>query len=333
VPRHVSIFLATAAIVALACGSDDRGAGAAHPAVEDVAIAACAAPVADSAGWSARVTVTNHSSEPSDYEVSVAFGDPDGTGAGDTEDLAVDNLLPGQATVRTVTSDVTEGLPPTVTCSVGTITRTASDAELFPPADASGDVAVAGCVAPAGPGEGWSADLTVTNHSSKPSDYTITVAFDSADGKTQVDTATASADRIEHGASAKVRATSSTARDLPPEVTCRLARIERREDLDDLLDNGVGDVTIERCGRAADPARGWEADLSVTNSTPSAATYLIVVAYVGPDGTSLYSRDVEVAHLASGATAKATATQATPEDGDPGTERTCRISGALRTAG
>lgn len=41
--------------------------------------------------------------------------------------------------------------------------------------------------------------LTVTNHTAAPRDYLITVAFDSADGKTQYDSADTSLDTLEVG--------------------------------------------------------------------------------------------------------------------------------------
>jgi hypothetical protein len=326
-PRHVAAFLAVAAIVAIACGSD-LGENTSHPDVDDVAIAACRAPVTATAGWTAQVRVTNHSTEPSDYRTSVVFGGSGSKGPIDTQELVIDHLLPGQATVRTVTSDVTDGLPAKVTCTAGTITRTASDATLFPPRDATGDVAISGCARSSDPLEGWAADLTITNRSTDPSDYTVTVAFDSADGKTQVDTVEASAEKVEHGQTVRARAVSQVTRGLPAKVTCRLAAIERRANLGTLFKNGYDDVRIDACRRSADPTKGWEADLSVTNSTPVRSTYTLSVSFVDQAGTVVDVASPDPISVDAGATAQAKAV-GSKVDGLP-TELTCRLDVATR---
>jgi len=57
--------------------------------------------------------------------------------------------------------------------------------------------------------------LTVTNHTSAARDYLLTVAFDSADGKTQYDTADASIDTLEVGQSGSAIAISFGSRPGP----------------------------------------------------------------------------------------------------------------------
>ena len=52
------------------------------------------------------------------------------------------------------------------------------------------------------------ADVTITNHSSKSSNYFVTIAFESLDAKTQLATGIASADSVDSGQAAKDSASS-----------------------------------------------------------------------------------------------------------------------------
>lgn len=71
----------------------------------------------------AKLRITNHSSKPSDYLVSVEFLDADGTRKGEGTGL-VSNLAPGQ-TAEDTAGGLAE-VPGKVTCRIVKVTRTAS---------------------------------------------------------------------------------------------------------------------------------------------------------------------------------------------------------------
>jgi len=61
------------------------------------------------------------------------------------------------------------------------------------------DVRVSNCASSSNHGDGPTAMLEIKNHSTKKSHYLIVVAFESADGTTQLDTTTAAVDNLEPG--------------------------------------------------------------------------------------------------------------------------------------
>jgi len=70
------------------------------------------------------------------------------------------------------------------------------------------------------------ADLTITNHSSKASNYMVTVAFEDKAGN-QLGTGIASADHLEPGQSKPTQALSTTEAPAGAEFTCKVADITR----------------------------------------------------------------------------------------------------------
>lgn len=70
------------------------------------------------------------------------------------------------------------------------------------------------------------ATVSVTNNSSKASDYSITVAFESSDGKTQYDTGLAAVSNLAPGQSTSQDA-SSLKTDVPSGFTCKVASADR----------------------------------------------------------------------------------------------------------
>lgn len=89
---------------------------------------------------------------------------------------------------------------------------------------ASADVSITNCVAD--PATGYpQATLQITNHSSADSNYIVTVAFNSPDGKTQYDTGSAAAENLGSG-----QTTSQTADSFKSGgagFICKLASVTR----------------------------------------------------------------------------------------------------------
>ncbi len=75
--------------------------------------------------------------------------------------------------------------------------------------------------------EGPSATLQVLNHSSKSSDYIITVAFDSPDGKTQLDTGDATVSNLAAGQKTSTDAPSLKAELRTKKFVCKIANVTR----------------------------------------------------------------------------------------------------------
>ena len=90
------------------------------------------------------------------------------------------------------------------------------------------DVVVDSCAVSTNTFEGPEAKLSVTNHSSKTSNYAITVAFDSRDGGQQLDTGAALVQTLAPG-----QTTQTTASSLKSELrtsgkfTCKVAEVNR----------------------------------------------------------------------------------------------------------
>jgi len=73
------------------------------------------------------------------------------------------------------------------------------------------------------------AELTVTNNSSKESDYIINVVFESDDGSTQLDTAISFVNNLKPGQNKVEKALSFT--EAPANFTCTISSVDRSESL------------------------------------------------------------------------------------------------------
>lgn len=89
------------------------------------------------------------------------------------------------------------------------------------------DVTVSGCTKSDNPYLGPTAQLTVTNHSSKASNYSITVTFTSPDGATQLDSGNAFVQSLAPGQTTQVEATGLKEDAAAGQFTCKLARVDR----------------------------------------------------------------------------------------------------------
>jgi len=72
-----------------------------------------------------------------------------------------------------------------------------------------------------------SAPVTVTNHSSKRSNYLIEISLESADGKTQIDTADVAVDNLEPGQSTVQKAQFTTSDKLPAGAKLVIKSLDR----------------------------------------------------------------------------------------------------------
>jgi Tfp pilus assembly protein FimV len=93
-----------------------------NPPAADVVISSCT--VDPTTGWpAAALTITNHSSKPSDYIIQVGFFDSTGARVAEGDDL--ENNVPSQGVVK----DTAQGFATvtgTVTCKLVSVDRTAS---------------------------------------------------------------------------------------------------------------------------------------------------------------------------------------------------------------
>lgn len=113
-----SVTTTTAAISQQAPSSD-------NPAINDVSITKCELKTEFQTAYpDALVAVTNHSSKTSDYYVTVAFDNPDGSQF-DTGIASVHTLAAGQSGSDTARS-LKEGAPNGITCKITDVSRTAS---------------------------------------------------------------------------------------------------------------------------------------------------------------------------------------------------------------
>ena len=92
---------------------------------------------------------------------------------------------------------------------------------------ATADVTITTCAIASNQFEGPSATLQVLNHSTKASDYLITVAFDSPDGKTQLDTGNANVQNLAPGQKASTDATSLKSELRNQKFVCKVADVTR----------------------------------------------------------------------------------------------------------
>ena len=91
------------------------------------------------------------------------------------------------------------------------------------------DVAVASCALSDNQFEGPQANLTVTNHSSKASNYIIEVVFETTDGGTQLDTGNATITNLAPNQTANEKAVSfkGDLRKTAAEFKCKVANVTR----------------------------------------------------------------------------------------------------------
>src|SRR4051794_51936 len=92
---------------------------------------------------------------------------------------------------------------------------------------ATADVTISKCAMSSNEFEGPTASLAVFNHSSKPSNYIITVTFESPDGKTQLDTANATVQNLAAGQKTSTDASSLKSELRGKKFACKVADVTR----------------------------------------------------------------------------------------------------------
>lgn len=92
---------------------------------------------------------------------------------------------------------------------------------------ANADVTISKCAVSDNQFEGPAATLTVLNNSSKPSNYIITVAFESKDGKTQIGTGNALVQNLAPGQSATSNAPSLKSDAAATPFNCKVVSVTR----------------------------------------------------------------------------------------------------------
>lgn len=129
----ISAAVVGASVVVLAASGsssksgDSKSSSGSHPAEDDVKVSACAVSDNQFLGPSAKLSVTNNSSKPSNYLVSVAFESADGKTQLDTAGATVQNLAPGQTAATDATSLKRELRSSTnFNCKVSKVTRLAA---------------------------------------------------------------------------------------------------------------------------------------------------------------------------------------------------------------
>lgn len=140
-------------------------------------------------------------------------------GGGDSKQPAADQQQ-GSAT-----SSVTKAAKSAATSKAA---PSASVGKGFGSKDASGDVKLG---KPTTNGYWVTIPVTVTNHSSKRSDYFIDVSLESADGKTQFDTGSAIAQRVEPGQSAVAEVMLTKVKEAPVGAKPSLKSVQRSPSL------------------------------------------------------------------------------------------------------
>jgi hypothetical protein len=130
--RSVLLFLVGSAVVALACGSSSDstpGEGSKdNPAANDVKITSCGPSTNQFLGMEVKGTVTNNSSKPSNYIITVAFENADASQQLDTGNASVQNLQAGQSAEFEASSTKAETKNvPGATCKVADVIRLSAD--------------------------------------------------------------------------------------------------------------------------------------------------------------------------------------------------------------
>jgi ABC-type oligopeptide transport system substrate-binding subunit len=92
---------------------------------------------------------------------------------------------------------------------------------------ATADVTITKCAISSNQFEGPTATLQVLNHSSKSSNYIIAVAFDSPDGKTQLDTGDAGVQNLASGQKTSTDASSLKSELRNQKFVCKIADVTR----------------------------------------------------------------------------------------------------------
>ena len=130
----LAILIVGAVTASVASGDSDRSTDGSSPvagepenaATGDVAVSRCALSGNQFGGPEATLTVTNRSSKPSNYFITVAFQSPDGTQQLDTGNATVQSLAPNQTTSVQASSFRQELRRQRFTCKVTEVTRFAS---------------------------------------------------------------------------------------------------------------------------------------------------------------------------------------------------------------
>jgi hypothetical protein len=92
---------------------------------------------------------------------------------------------------------------------------------------ATADVTISKCGLPKNPYEGPRATLSITNNSSKASNYLITIAFESPDGTKQLDTGDATVDNLGPGQQTTTNADSLKSGLRHKKFVCKVADVTR----------------------------------------------------------------------------------------------------------
>jgi hypothetical protein len=124
-------------------------------------------------------------------------------------------------------SSTTSGSSSPTTAATPNATTAPTPTTAPPPKGAKADVTITKCAPSSNEFLGAEATLSITNHSSKTSNYLITVAFDSPDGATQLDTGNAAVQNL-----APSQTTTETASSLKSETrsqhfVCKVADVTR----------------------------------------------------------------------------------------------------------
>ena len=137
--------------------------------------------------------------------------------AGTVAVVAVAALAAGSST------DPATVTPAAAPAAVPAPTATAPTAAQAPAVDHAADIRITGCE----PDEaGWAAaEITITNNSSKASNYLVQVTFDTADHTTQIGTGYASVDNLAPGQ--KAVQTASALKDAQPGYLCTVTDVTR----------------------------------------------------------------------------------------------------------
>jgi hypothetical protein len=252
----------------------DQGFGS-QDASDDVGEPTCERDELDTTTGS--VTVTNTSSETSDYWITIVLESADGTEQLDTTYASVDRLEPDQSTEAGI--DFFDPYVEGSVCRVTEVSRTASgDSQGFGSQDAMDDAGEPTCgIDDFGDTEG---SVTVTNTSSEASDYLLTVVVESADGSQQLDSTTGSVTRLEPDQRAE--ADLIFFEEYQEGSVCRVTEVSRTAS-DDLGDEAE-DVGEPEC-RADDSLDSTGGSVSVSNSSSERSDYSVTIALESADGS------------------------------------------------
>jgi hypothetical protein len=228
------------------------------------------------------VTVTNTSSETSDYWITIVLESADGSEQLDTTYATVDRLEPDQTTEASI--DFYDPYVEGSVCRITEVERTASgDSQGFGSQDASDDVGEPECTEDSfGDTGGF---VTVTNTSSEESDYVISVVVESPDGKTQLDSTTASVQRLEPDQRADAKLVFFE--EYQADSVCRVTEVSRTASGSATSfgsEDAIEDVGEPTC-TGDDTLDSTTGSVSVTNSSSERSDYSVTVALESADGS------------------------------------------------